>query len=91
MRPELDILPLLSKDKPAVGSGQRNLHCPVCGCINTHTRPPYLLMDAKWHGNGALVVLPLWSECGSEWQICVGEHKGDAPIFAQIAKSCQPA
>ncbi|MEG0052209.1 MAG: hypothetical protein RR068_07125 [Hafnia sp.] len=89
MRKELDIIPLISTKQIAGGSGQRNLYCPVCACINTHIKPPHLIIDEKWQGNGALAVTPVWSECGSEWEICIGEHKGDAPIFARITKSCK--
>lgn len=89
MKTELDILPIVSKDMVTVGSGQRNLHCPVCGCINSHVRPPYFMVDEEWHGNGELSVTPLRSECGSEWEICIGSHKGDAPMFVRIRKSCK--
>lgn len=89
MKTELDIHPSLSKDMIAVGSGQRNLHCPVCGCINSHVKAPYLMVDEKWHGNGELAVTPLWSECGSEWEVCIGAHKGDAPMFVRVNKSCK--
>lgn len=89
MEVEIDILPILSKDKTAGGSGQRNLFCPICGCINSHVKPPYLMVDGKWHGNGELAVTPMWSECGSEWQVCIGSHKGDAPIFVRVSKSCK--
>lgn len=89
MKTELDILPIVSKDMIAGGSGQRNLHCPVCGCINSHVKPPYFMVDEKWHGNGELSVTPLWSECGSEWEVCIGSHKGDAPIFVRVRKSCK--
>jgi len=89
MKDEKDILPLISKDCLSVGSDQRNLFCPVCGCINAHIKPPYLVIDDDWHGNGELAVTPLWSECGSEWQVCIGSHKGDAPIFVRVTKSCK--
>lgn len=89
MQIEIDILPIVAKNRDAVGSDQRNLYCPVCGCINSHVRSPYFMVDEKWHGNGELAVTPLWSECGSEWQVCIGSHKGDAPIFVRVSKSCK--
>ena len=89
MNKELDILPVISKDQIAGGSGQRNLYCPVCGCINTHLEPPYLKVGDKWQGNGELAITPLWSECGSKWEVCIGFHKGDAPIFVRVLKSCK--
>lgn len=89
MKEELDILPTISKDRLDGGSDQRNLFCPVCHCINTHVNAPYLLVSSSWHGNGELAVTPLWSECGSEWEVCIGFHKGDAPIFVRVTKSCR--
>jgi hypothetical protein len=89
MKPELDILNIISKEMIAFDSGQRNLFCPVCGCINAHVKPPYLMVDETWHGNGVLAVTPLWSECGSEWEVCIGSHKGDAPMFIRVNKSCK--
>ena len=89
MKEELDIRPSLSDEQIAVGSAQRDLHCPSCGCPNSHVKAPHLIMDDKWHGNGELAITPLWSECGCEWEICIGFHKGKAPIFIRITESCQ--
>lgn len=89
MKNEIDILPSISKSQDAVGSEQRNLHCPICGCINAHIQAPYLVMGDKWHGNGELAITPLWSECGSKWEVCIGFHKGDAPIFIRVITSCK--
>lgn len=89
MKDELDISPLISKNQIAGGSGQRNLLCPVCNHFNSHVKPPFFMVDEKWHGNGVLAVTPMWSECGSEWEVCIGSHKGEAPIFVRITKSCK--
>lgn len=89
MKTEMDILPVISKKQIAVGSEQRNLYCPVCGCINTHVEAPYLKVGDNWHGNGELAITPLWSECGSKWEVCIGFHKGDAPIFVRIIEACK--
>ncbi|MDO8997667.1 MAG: hypothetical protein Q7U77_13665 [Sediminibacterium sp.] len=89
MKEEFDIKPLISDDRKTVGSAQRDLFCPICKCINSHINPPFLMVDENWHGNGELAVTPIWSECGSEWQICIGSHKGFVPIFVRIIKSCQ--
>ncbi|MCH4811847.1 hypothetical protein [Vreelandella neptunia] len=89
MKEELDITTLISKEQIAGGSGQRNLYCPVCKCINSHVKPPFFMVDEKWHGNGVLAVTPMWSECGSEWEVCIGSHKGDAPIFIRVTKYCK--
>ena len=89
MKPELDVLPLISSEQNSVGSGQRNLLCPICGCINTHIEAPYLKVGESWHGNDDLAITPLWSECGSKWEVCIGFHKGEAPIFVRINKPCK--
>jgi hypothetical protein len=89
MRQELDVRPLIDNDKKAYGSGQRVLLCPNCGAINSHVNPPYMLVNSQWHGDGALCVTPISSECGSEWELCVGEHKGDALIFARVSQACR--
>lgn len=88
MQTEYDILPLLSPHQIASGSGQRNMICPVCQCPNSHVQAPYMYIDDKWHGNGVLAVTPLEGECGSKWQVCIGSHKGDAPIFVRVVESC---
>ncbi|RCW63977.1 hypothetical protein DET61_11618 [Marinobacter nauticus] len=90
---ELDVLPLISKEIITVGSEQRNLKCPTCGGEFNHPEPPYLkdgndAYEANWGGRGDLIVVPMWGECGSRWQLCVGFHKGNAPVFARVIKSC---
>lgn len=94
LKKEIDLLPLLSKKKSAAGSEQRILLCPVCGSEYNHIEPPYLKdggdnYEAKWHGRGDLVVVPLWGECGSKWELCVGFHKGNSSVFVRLNKSCK--
>lgn len=67
----------------------RLLHCPVCNCDNTHIEPPHLNYNAQWEGQGELAITPLWSECGSKWQVCLGFHKGQTAIFIRLIKSCK--
>jgi len=87
---ELDVKPTISEQQIAVGSGQRNLVCPKCGCTNTHVEAPYLVLgDGNWQGNGELAITPLRSECGSKWEICIGFHKGEAPIFVRVKELCE--
>lgn len=91
---ELDLLPLLDDDCSA-GTGQRYLKCPVCKGIENHPEPPYMIdgnddYKAGWHGRGDLMVTPFWGECGSQFQLCVGFHKGNAPLFIRVVKSCKP-
>lgn len=90
---ELDLLPHISNERISVGSDQRHLKCPTCGSEYNHPEPPYLKdgndsYDANWHGRGDLVVIPFSGECGSRWQLCVGFHKGNAPIFVRVIETC---
>jgi len=89
MKKEYDILPTISKDQITVGSDQRELYCPICQCLNTHIKSADLDFQDEWHGNGEVSITKLWSECGSEWEVCIGYHKGTASIFARISKSCK--
>ena len=89
MKAELDILKSISQELIASGSDQRNLKCPICGHPNAHISAPYMILDDDWHGNGELAIIPLSSECGSEWHVCIGSHKGDAPIFVRVNKTCE--
>ena len=94
LKEERDLLPLISDQQISVGSEQRNLLCPCCGSEFNHTRPPYIKdgsdnYEAKWHGRGDLNIMPMWGECGSEWELCVGFHKGNSPIFVRVNKDCR--
>ena len=90
---ELDILPLISKGMDG-HDGQRYLFCPICKGEYNHVHAPYLKdggdnYEAKWNGRGDLVVIPMSGECCSEWEVCIGFHKGNSSIFARINKSCK--
>ena len=68
--------------------------CPVCGGNYNHFKPPYLKdggdnYEAKWGGRGDLAVIPMWGECGSQWEVCIGFHKGQNPIFVRVSSSCK--
>ena len=94
LQKELDIVPCVSDKQISVGSEQRNLRCPCCGDEYNHIGAPYMKdggdnYEAKWHGRGDLNVIPMSGECGSEWELCVGFHKGEAPIFVRVIKDCR--
>lgn len=89
-----DILPLIEKESAGWNFGARNLLCPVCGDSYNHVEPPYLKdagdnYDANWGGRGDLAIIPIWGECGSRWEVCVGFHKGESSIFVRINNSCE--
>ncbi len=57
--------------------------CPVCGGNNNHVREPEPLSGHDdWHGSGGGVRVPMWCECGHNWSVCLGFHKGESFMFA---------
>jgi hypothetical protein len=92
MKTELDILKIISSEYFG-GSWARILCCPECGHDFSHTEPPYHQVGEEYKmfsgRGGELSITPLWSECGSKWQVCIGFHKGQAPIFVRMIKSCK--
>lgn len=94
-RPALDVLESISDiDAAGWGDAKRLLTCPVCGFDYTHVDPPYLKdgddnYQAGWGGRGDLVVVPLWSECGSKWELCLGFHKGQTAVFTRLVETCK--
>lgn len=71
------------------------LVCPVCAGIYNHHEAPVKSEsqdDYKaWTGRGDLLVIPLWGECGSQWEICLGFHKGETSAFVRVRRSCTEA
>lgn len=62
--------------------------CPACGNTYIHTMPPEYEKgndnyDASWQGRGDLIVIPVWGECGHNWEICFGFHKGQTFSFVR--------
>lgn len=93
-RPNQEILPSIENEDAGWGNGARNLLCPVCGGNYNHVKPPYLKdggdnYEAKWGGCGDLAVIPMWGECGSQWEVCIGFHKGQSRIFVRVSESCK--
>ena len=92
--PHHNIFESIETDDPGWGDESRLLLCPVCKFDYTHVDPPYIKdggdnYEARWGGRGDLAVLPMWSECGSKWQVCVGFHKGQSAIFTRVIESCK--
>ena len=68
------------------------LVCPDCGFEYIHIGEPRKVSgndnyDA-WSGRGDLLVIPFSGECGSEWEICFGFHKGNTDVFVRVRQSC---
>lgn len=58
--------------------------CPKCGFdyshigdIKIHNSDNY----NAWAGRGECIIIPVSGECGHEWEICIGYHKGKNHIF----------
>jgi hypothetical protein len=73
------------------------LHCPVCGFDYNHIGAVYQMTakddyySAGWAGRGPLAAIRLSGECGSKWELCLGEHKGHVSSFTRIVESCSTA
>jgi hypothetical protein len=68
----------------------RRLICPVCGHENAHLDSPRFHEsgdghEAGWEGCGDLVEVPVEGECGHNWSVCFGFHKGDVVSFVKVA------
>jgi hypothetical protein len=60
--------------------------CPTCECINVHL--VYMKQvdgqdsyKAGWGGRGDLHVLGFEGECGHDFEVCFGFHKGITSVF----------
>ena len=69
--------------------------CPVCGDSYTQVVNQKLI-DGKddyqaWSGKGDCVKVLFQGECGAEWNVCFGFHKGNTAAFVEILHSCEDA
>jgi len=64
------------------------LRCPICNFDYQHFGDPERISgkdDYKaWHGRGDLLRIPFWGECGHNWYICIGFHKGQSFAFVEV-------
>jgi len=64
------------------------IKCPACGFEFNHFRAPYVVKGndnyEAWRGRGSMVVIPFWGECGHEWELCIGFHKGQCFMFTNV-------
>jgi len=61
--------------------------CPVCGYNFQHTGRPIVRTANTGYKQG-VIAIPMKGECGSEWEFCIGEHKGQCFAFINITKPC---
>ncbi len=78
--------PALERD---TSYGQRLL-CPVCGHTYTHAAGPVEVPShdeygAAWDGRGDAIAIPISGECGHNWALVLGQHKGETYLFTSRA------
>ncbi len=71
----------------------QTVKCPTCTFTNnrvvaTRTVPGHDGYKASWPGRGDLTVVELAGECGSQWELCLGFHKGQTGVFVRVVRSC---
>lgn len=66
---------------------ENQLKCPLCDFNYNHFIGKPELKDGKdtsgagWSGRGDLVTIKLWGECGHNWSLNFGFHKGNIFCF----------
>lgn len=85
-------LPGMIEDTTKQGYEGFKLLCPLCGFDYNHFSKCEIEngnddYDASWSGRGDLTVLKFWGECGHNWELCIGFHKGQSFIFARRDKA----
>ena len=71
------------------GGETEEILCPICQENFQHAGSTKMISgnddyDAAWGGRGDLLVTSFWGECGHEWELCIGFHKGNSYIFARV-------
>ena len=63
------------------------LRCPICRFEYQRFSDPELISGEDnykaWHGRGDLIKIPFFGECGHNWNICIGHHKGQSFAFIE--------
>ena len=80
----------------AIDTGQieDGAQCPCCGYEYVHAGTPHVIdgddsYRAGWGGRGDLIIVPFGCECGSEWDLCFGFHKGLTQTFLRVRADCR--
>ena len=71
-------------------TGNISVKCPVCGSeyvsvANMREVSGEDSYKAGWWGRGDLNVIGFVGECGHEFELCFGFHKGNTAAFCRIA------
>jgi hypothetical protein len=79
---------IASNDSWADREIRHKVVCPVCGFDYAHLIGTRLVSGndnyaAGWGGRGDLVAVHFEGECGHDWEICFGFHKGQTFTFVR--------
>jgi hypothetical protein len=73
---------------------EKKLLCPVCsdeyGHVQNYERVDGHDSYKAWAGRGDAHRIFIAGECGHTWFLCVGEHKGNLVIYAEISTDSPP-
>jgi hypothetical protein len=77
---------IISEDP--ISKDESTIQCPVCGFeYNRITNIEKIKGNdnykAGWGGRGDLTVIKIRGECGHDWEICFGFHKGQILAFSR--------
>lgn len=70
------------------------LACPICNFGYNHPGKPEVVAgndnyDTKMGVRGDVIIIPFVGECGHNWELCIGFHKGNTFIFARKVEMSQ--
>ena len=96
MKAPPNIKPLDAVLRMTQWSGREELYsmlvCPDCNFEYNQIGEPRIVSGnddyAAWLGRGDFLVIPFDGECGSQWEMCFGFHKGQTDVFVRVRKSC---
>ena len=72
------------------------LKCPTCGFNYVHPvgtenvkgHDNYKARDETWDGRGDLLKVKFYGECGSEFELRFGFHKGNTAFWVEVTTPC---
>lgn len=87
----LEVLPHTTSPTP----GGVSVKCAVCGHEYVHVVymrevPGNDNYAAGWWGRGNLNVIGFEGECGHEFEVCFGFHKGNVHVFGRVSVERTP-
>lgn len=88
--PMLNITAALSRETYWTDGTPTALRCPTCQFGYQRWGAPQVIKgndhyEAGWVGQGDLLIVPMKGECGHNWELCIGFHKGISGIFVRVS------